>query len=254
METKLVRERIGEISLDFFLSPEFISKIKPKSMADCVSFLNAQAMLRSLMDRISKTAEHAIYGKKPVGIDYSTGYFIGSREIELFFYMKENELTKAEFVFMHPAPIPQETLEAVVDSGVKTVHMRDPLGFGVDLWVDDCYGRVSEVRVIPDGRVMEQLHGRAGILRRDPVEVIKHLGNKDFYAAITNPELMHVLKSTTGLDEKFSEAKTYSEMIAKLASLPVAEGEDSSPDNKDKNDGNKGETREHNGPNEINFT
>lgn len=249
METRLVRERIGEIGLDFFLSPEFIPRIKPKSLADLGSFLQARGMLRNVIEEIGKTAKHAIYGKKPIGIDYSTGHYIGSREIELFFYMQENELTKAEFMSMHQATAPKEALEAVLKSEAKNIRMRAPLGFGVDFWVDDCYGRVSELRIIPDGRVIEQPHGRAGVLMRDPVEAIKHLDNKNFYAALTNPELMNVLNKTTKLDEKFSEAKTYSGMIAKLASLPAAKEENNVEQRTDNKD--KGETQKPNTSTEI---
>lgn len=219
MEKRLLREKIADEGLDFFVSKEFLKAVKPKSLEQLKSLMMAQKMLTDALDYIKNTAPHAYIGKLNTGIDYSTGYFKGDRNLELFFYHQQITMTKAEFIFEHPAPITEEVLKEIMPYN-KIVLPPRPLGYGVDFWANDCFGRVSKIRVLPTGDVKEQKHGRANMLLRDPVNALTNLPwdkkNHDFYYALQDEGLMHILKETDEHDKLLLTCNSYNEMVGKL--------------------------------------
>ncbi len=214
---RTIRKKIGEVDIDSFFSAEFLMHVIQTRPEQDVKFVSrARIMMYAIMAKIHKTAEHAFYGKTIGKMDYTTGYYTGGKEIELFAYLKETEMPKAEFLRLHQNKLEKPVLEDILQSDRPTIKLVEPRGVGIDFWVDDSYGRVSEIRIFPNGRVVEEPHGRASVLIRDPVKALAGLPNHEFYKALDDKEVMDILKCAPDLDCLIAKAKTYNEVRAKL--------------------------------------
>lgn len=217
VKERTFRQKMGEMDMDAFLSPEFLSHIiETRPERDVKFVFSARIMLHDIQNRIRQTAEHAFYGKTLGEKDYTSGYYAGGKEIELFAYTKETEMPKTAFLEKHKSNLPEEILEDLLKSEKPTIKIVEPLGIGFDFWVDDSYGRVSEIRAFPDGRVIEQPHGRASVFIRDPVNPLAGLPNHELYKVLDDKRIMQILKCTSDLDNLVGDAKTYNEVRAKL--------------------------------------
>ncbi len=218
METRLCREQVAEAGLDFFISKDFLKMVKPGSLGQLQSLMMVQQMLSDVLGCIKNAAPHAYVGRLNAGMDYSTGYFRGSREMKLFLYSKKIRITK-EDVDSGKVQLPEKILEEINQNRCWESPWV-PAGYGADFWANDCLGRVSEIRLLPSGQIKEQVHGRAGILLRDPVDALKSLlwdsRNHDFYHALNDEGLMHIIKETDEHDELLLTCKSHPEMVGKL--------------------------------------
>jgi len=219
MEEKIVKEGIKEMDLYLFLSPTLLEILKPGSAQSTQNILNMQKIIHKCVKQIQLTAPTAYYGKKNLGMDYSTGLYIGSNEIALDGYNKLKLFTRKECLETHKDEFLPEAREAMEKSGEKEILTREILGIGVELWVDDCYGRSSLITLSPHNGLEEDICGRASIFRRDPVDVLKNLPQNrkqyDFIHALNDGDLMHILKSTDRFDEVIIESKSYEDLVGK---------------------------------------